>query len=85
MYVVAKHQISDPAKFWATANAAADKIPAGTRLHYVLPSTDGSSAVCLWEGSSVGAVRELVESVVGDVSQNEYFEVDAKNAMGLPA
>jgi len=30
----------------------------------------------LWQGESAEAVKELVESVVGPYSDNEYFEVD---------
>jgi hypothetical protein len=84
MYVVAKHQISDPARFWAAAQEATPRIPEGVTLHSVLPNTDGSAAVCLWEAGSLDAVRDLVESAVGAVSRNEYYEVDSKNAMGLP-
>jgi hypothetical protein len=84
MYVVAKHEISDPARFWTAAQEATGKIPQGVKLHHVLPNTDGSAAVCLWEAGSLDTVRELVESAVGEVSRNEYYEVDCKNAVGLP-
>jgi hypothetical protein len=84
MYVVAKHEISDPARFWAAAQEATPNIPEGIKLHYVLPNTGGSAAVCLWEAGSLDAVRDLVESAVGEVSRNEYYEVDSNNAMGLP-
>ena len=39
--------------------------------------------MCIWEGESVEAVKDLVESVVGEYSENEYFEM-AKGE-GLPA
>jgi hypothetical protein len=84
MYVVAKHEISDPARFWAAVQEATPNIPEGIKLHYALPNTEGSAAVCLWEAGSVNAVRDLVESAVGAVSRNEYYEVDRKNAVGLP-
>jgi hypothetical protein len=32
----------------------------------------------------VDAVRQTVEDTVGDVSSNEFFEVNASNAQGLP-
>jgi len=38
--------------------------------------------MCIWQGESVEAVRELVESVVGEYSENEYFEMEVD---GLPA
>ena len=83
MYVVAQHHITDPAAFWSRVKGA-PQLPEGIRLHHTFPSTDGSRAVCLWEADSVEAVRNAVESVVGEVSNNEYFEVGADQAMGLP-
>ena len=83
MFVVAKHEISDAAKFWATADAMAG-MPEGVKLHQVLPDGKGSTAVCLWEADSLNTVRDLVESAVGQVSRNEYFEVNPQRAMGLP-
>lgn len=31
--------------------------------------------MCIWEGESVEAVREVVEGAVGAWSDNEYFEM----------
>jgi hypothetical protein len=84
MYIVARHQISDPEKFWATAQEAVANLPHGVKLHYTLPNTEGSAAVCLWEADSVDIVKNLVDSTVGQVSKNEFYEVDSKNAVGLP-
>jgi hypothetical protein len=84
MYVVVKHSVSDPAKFWSVAQEAAASLPPGVRIHSTLPNREGSTAVCLWEADSVEAVRSLIEPTVGDVSQNEYYEVDSQKAMGLP-
>ncbi|MFN0071326.1 MAG: hypothetical protein ACKVVP_07530 [Chloroflexota bacterium] len=50
----------------------------------MLPNRDGSTAVQLWEAGSVETVRSLIDSALGDVSQNEYYEVDSQKAMGLP-
>ena len=83
MYVVVQHQIHDPAAFWSRVSQAPE-LPAGVTLHSSYPSSDGSRAVCLWEADSVESVRSLVESVVGDLSTNDYFEVGAERAMGLP-
>jgi hypothetical protein len=38
----------------------------------------------LWEGNSLGEVRDYVDSTLGDSSDNVYFEVDSQQAMGLP-
>jgi hypothetical protein len=82
MYAIAIHAISDPQTFWA---AAADlQPPEGTTLHSAIPNDDGSRAVCVWESDSLDTVRDFVESNAGEISKNEYFEVNEQNAMGLP-
>jgi hypothetical protein len=84
-YIVAIHDISDPQRFWGAADAATE-FPPGIVLHATYPRGDGSRAVCLWEADSVDAVRGLIQSVSGDASDNEFFEVDTRhaNALGLP-
>jgi hypothetical protein len=82
MYTIAIHAISDPETFWAAA--AALQLPEGTTLHSTIPNADGSRAVCVWESDSLDTVRDFVESNAGEISKNEYFEVNEQNAMGLP-
>jgi hypothetical protein len=82
MHVIAIHAISDPEKFWAAA--AELELPQGTTLHSAIPNRDGSRAVCVWESDSLDTVRDFVESNAGDISDNEYYEVNEQNAMGLP-
>jgi hypothetical protein len=62
-------------------------IPAGVKLHSVYPRGDGSRAVCVWEADSFDSVRDVVDGATGDVSRNEFYEVDAQHAgaTGLPA
>ena len=57
MFVVVEHSISDPKKFWEIAQAI--KLPADLKLHSTLPNSDGSKAVCLWEGKEVKDVKML--------------------------
>jgi hypothetical protein len=86
MYITVVHEITDPSAFWgATQEAMTQPMPEGVALHNVLPSTDGSHAVCLWQTPSLDTVREMVEPLVGQVSKNDYHEVDSANARGLPA
>ena len=80
MYVVAIHSISDPEAFWGGSL----DLPEGTELPTVAPSPDGRRAVCLWKSDSVETVRNVVEGAAGEISDNEYFEVNAQNAQGLP-
>ena len=84
-YIVAIHDIRDPDRFWGAADPSA--IPAGITLHSTYPRGDGSRAVCLWEADSVDAVQELIDSLLGDASRNEFYEVDPQHAgtLGLPA
>ena len=85
MFIIAQHTISDPERFSAAVEAGMKDLPADVRLHSAIPSSDGSRSTCLWEAGSLEAVTALVEDSVGDVSTNEYYEVDAQSAVGLPA
>jgi hypothetical protein len=81
MYVIAIHSISDPKAFWGGQL----DLPEGTTLPCVLPNGDGTRGVCIFESDSVDTVRNLVESAAGQISTNEYFQVNAQNALGLPS
>jgi hypothetical protein len=83
MHVIAVHSISDPDKFFEAAQST--PIPDELTLHSLLPSSDRSRAVCVWEAESREAVQKFVDDNIGDVSSNEFFEVDAGSAQGLPS
>ena len=85
MYIVVQHKISDPAKFWEIAQAATPNLPEGFKLHSAFPNADGSKAVCLWEAATLDTLKNFMEPKVGGISTNQYFEVEVKNAIGLPA
>ncbi len=76
MFVTVIHRIHDPEGFVA---AEAKALEGGLPSHVALPihaaTVDHNVGVCIWEGESVEAVREIVESVVGPFSENEYFEM----------
>ena len=84
MYIVVHHHISDQAKFWEIAQGMMANLPEGLKLPSVFPAADASEAICLWEADSLDAVRRPLESALGHVCKNDYFEVDAQNAIGLP-
>lgn len=86
-YIVAIHDISDPDRFWSAADPSANPFPSGVTLHATYPRGDGSRAVCLWEADSLETVREIVDTVAGDASKNEFFEADPQHvgARGLSA
>jgi hypothetical protein len=84
--IVLQHRIIDPKTAFArgenllTGNGAPD----GTRVLQFYPSRDRNEVVCLWESNSVAELREYADGVMGDSSDNAYFEVDAEFAKGLP-
>ena len=82
MYVAVIHDIRDPEKFWAAADSSV--LPQDVALHNVLPNTNGTRCVCVWQADSVETVTDLVDSTVGEWSSNEFFEV-GENARGLPS
>jgi hypothetical protein len=44
-------------------------------IHAATP--DHRLGICIWEGESVAAVREVVEGAVGPYADNEYSEMTA--------
>jgi hypothetical protein len=80
MYIVAQHRIKDPARFWSVSPQG----PGAPTLHAAYPSNDKTEGVCLWESDSIDALRDSIDTLVGDASQNTYFEVDVGVAVGLP-
>jgi len=86
MFIVVNHTITDPETAFARGEnlLSGNGAPAGVRVREFYPSTDKANVFCLWEGSSVEEVRDYVDRTLGDASRNEYFEVDAQIARGLP-
>jgi hypothetical protein len=85
MQVVVQHRITDPDKFFSmSAEEVAGGGPAGVQGQQFFPSQDRSVAVCLWESGSVETLRDYLDPATAGASENEYFEVDAQRALGLP-
>jgi hypothetical protein len=86
-FIVAIHDVSDPARFWGSAAEGVGNLPQGVTLHSTYPQGDGAKAVCLWEADSVETVRQTIESGAGDSSRNQFFEADPghEGARGFPA
>ena len=76
MFVTVIHRIHDPEGFEA---AEAKALEAGLPGHVALPihaaSPDHRLGICIWEGDSVEAVRQVVEGAVGAWAYNEYAEM----------
>jgi len=83
MHIGVIHRISDPDGFEQAEQKALEAgLPEGFGLPVHAATPDHSTAICIWEGPSVEGVRDLVESTVGEYSQNEYYEVELE---GSPA
>lgn len=84
MYVLVHHTVTDPPRFWKTAEAAIPEIPAGLTLHHTLSGRDGAMATCLWEADSVQSVKDFLEPALGGFSSNEYSEAENRDGIALP-
>lgn len=82
MYVVVIHRFRNPQVAFARGEKLVKNIdaPAGARGLEFYPAKDASTATCLWEGPSVQAIQEYVDSTLGDSSENTCFEVDAAHS-----
>ena len=77
MHVGVIHRISDAEGFQEAEQKALEAgLPGDFRLPVHAAARDHTTAICIWQGPSVDAVRDLVESVVGQYSENEYFEME---------
>lgn len=76
MFVTVIHRIHDPEGF---QEAEAKALEAGLPGHVGLPihaaTPDHRLGICIWEGDSVEAVRQVVEGAVGAWAYNEYAEM----------
>ena len=77
MFVTVIHRIHDPEGFRAAEDKALKAgLPEGVALPVHAASRDHRLGICVWEGESVAAVREVVEGVVGPFADNEYYEME---------
>ena len=86
MYVAVVHRVKDPQAMLSRGEGLTDpsNAPAGVVPRQFCPSKDLSAATCVWEAGSVDAVRDYVDSTLGDASNNTYFEINTEYAQGLP-
>ena len=77
MFVTVIHRIHDPEGFQAAeAKALEAGLPDGVALPIHAASRDHRLGICVWEGESVAAVRDVVEGAVGPFADNEYYEME---------
>jgi hypothetical protein len=84
MYVVVRHQLTDPPTAFARGERlkSGEGAPRGARVLQFYPSDDGSAVTCLWEADSVADVQTFVDQTLGDASVNTCYAVDAASAFG---
>ena len=89
MHVSVHHIIKDPQK-WAQVTTKMmtmleqGRLPQGLKALMYLPGTDGRKADCLWEAQSVDALKNFLEPAIGSAATNDYFQINAQAAIGLP-
>lgn len=83
MFIAIVHEIHDPTKFQQCAEEVFP-LPEDLHVHYFLPATDLSQAVCLYEAPSVDRLRDYIDGTLRDASTQYYFPVADQHAMGLP-
>jgi hypothetical protein len=89
MQVGIHHVINDPQKWEQTKQSVMSKIQSGTlppglKPVLLVPGTNRKVTFCIWEADSIEDVRRFIDRESGSAARNEYFEVDTKNAIGLP-
>ena len=89
MYVSVQHSITDPRKWeQVTQNMMAmveqGRLPQGFKGLSYMPSVDGRKAACLWEATSVEALRTFLDREIGPAAKNDYFAINTQAAFGLP-
>ncbi len=59
-------------------------LPAGMKPVIFIPAVNQKTTFCVWEADSIDTVKKFIDRETGTAARNEYFEVDTKNALGLP-
>ena len=89
MHIGIHHSINDAQKWEQGTKSVISKIeggtlPAGMKPVFFIPATNQKTTFCVWEADSIDTVKKFIDRETGTAARNEYFEVDTKNAMGLP-
>jgi hypothetical protein len=86
MFVGVIHQIHDPQRFRAAEATVIGKgFAPGVAVPIQFMTPDDKTGISIWQGPSVDAVRQLVESLVGGCSDTEYLELEIRGPWDPPA
>ena len=86
----AEHHTINDAQKWeqgkqrVMSKVQAGTLPAGLKPLLIIPGTNQKNTFCLWEADSIDTLRKFIDGESGAAARNEYFQVDTKNAVGLP-
>jgi len=80
------HRVKDSEAMLSRSEGLGDpsQAPPGVTPRQFCPSKALSAATCVWEADAVDAVRDYIDSTLGDSSENTYFEINEEYAQGLP-
>ena len=89
MIVAIHHNITDPGKWEEITSKIGPmieegRLPEGVKPLFYLPGMDGRKADCVWEAHSVEDLKRFLEPLTSSAARNEYFQINAEQAMGLP-
>jgi len=89
MQIGIHHAINDPQKWQQPVQSIKTKaesgtLPPGLRPLLAIPATNRKIMFCVWDADSIDTVKKFIDRETGPAARNEYFEVDTKNAIGLP-
>jgi hypothetical protein len=87
MYVAIAHQVKDAQAFLSQGERLTDPstAPPGVVPRQFCPDKDLSVTTCVWEAGSVEAVRDYVDSTLGDARNNRYFEINPVTHSAYPS
>lgn len=85
MHVMAVSAVSDDDRFWSSMKKARTRLPESAAWTLAVAGVDGTRAVNVIVHGSVEGVRAFLGEYADPFATTEYFEVDAANAVGLPA
>ena len=83
MFIVVDHTITNSDVFFGLVEKAANA-PAGLKVMQFLPSMSKDRGICLWDATSVDALKGFLEPLTAQCARNTYYTVDSAKAMGLP-
>ena len=59
-------------------------MPPELKLHHSIPTPDGRTAICVWEGQSISALQTFLDPMLGPGARNEYCDLVNKEGVALP-